>query len=222
MSEPVPVPAARPAGDYRAVRAAGIAGLVFSITLTASLVLLRLDPPVTVEADGRTTLQAGDATLVALYLIPFSGIAFTWFVAALRRRVGRLEDQFFATVFLASGLLFVAMLFAAGAAASTAVAAGRLGSGAASELAAVFGAALGRTLFYVFAVKMAGAFMLVSSTIGRRTGALPRWLVLTGWVAGLVMLFSVGFFEPLALIFPVWVGVVSILLLRADRDDWDG
>jgi hypothetical protein len=67
---------------------------------------------------------------------------------------------------------------------------------------------------------MAGAFMLVSSTIGRRTGALPRWFVLIGIVAGLVMLFSVGFFEPLALIFPAWVAVVSVLLLRADPESW--
>ena len=206
--------------DLRAIRAAGIAGLVFATTLTVSLVLLRLDPPVTASPDGDAIVQAGDATLVALYLIPFAGIAFTWFVAALRRRVGRGEDQFFATVFLASGLLFVAMLFAAGAAASTAIAAGRFGAGAASEVAVVFGAALARTLFYVFAVKMAGAFMLVSSTIGRRTGALPRWLVVAGWLAGIVMLVSVGFFEPLALIFPIWVGIVSVLLLRAGRDAW--
>lgn len=206
--------------DLRAIRAAGIAGLVFAATLTTSLVLLRLDPAMTTDAAGDTVVQAGDAALVALYLIPFAGIAFTWFLAALRRRVGRGEDQFFATVFFATGLLFVAMLFASGAAASTAIAAGRFGAGASSETAAVFGASLARTLFYVFAVKMAGAFMLVSSTIGRRTGALPRWLVVAGWLAGIAMLVSVGFLEPLALIFPIWVGLVSIQLLRASRDAW--
>ena len=34
------------------------------------------------------------------------------------------------------------------------------------------------------------------------------------------MLLSVGFFEPLALLFPVWVVFVSILLLRAHPDSW--
>ena len=34
-------------------------------------------------------------------------------MAVLRNRIGLLEDRFFATVFLGSGLLFVAMLFAA-------------------------------------------------------------------------------------------------------------
>ena len=111
-----------PETGLRAIRAAGIAGLVFASTMTTSLVLLRLDPVALGDvADTGSGVQVGNATLVALYLIPFSGIAFTWFLAALRRRVGRLEDQLFATVFLATGLLFVAMLFAAGAAASAAV-----------------------------------------------------------------------------------------------------
>ena len=186
-------PAPTPETGLRAIRAAGIAGLVFAATMTTSLVLLRLDPIALADvADDKSALQVGDATLVALYLIPFSGIAFTWFLAALRRRVGRLEDQLFATVFLATGLLFVAMLFAAGAAASAAVAAGRFGASTAGSIAVLFGASLAKTLFYVFAVKMAGAFMLVSSTIGRRTGALPRWFTLLGLAAGIVMLFSVG------------------------------
>ena len=36
-------------------------------------------------------------------------------MAVLRNRIGGLEDRFFATVFLGSGLLFVAMLFATAA-----------------------------------------------------------------------------------------------------------
>ena len=48
-------------------------------------------------------------------LIPFAGIAFLWFIGVLRDRIGEREDRFFATVFLGSGLLFVAMLFVAAA-----------------------------------------------------------------------------------------------------------
>jgi len=44
--------------------------------------------------------------------LPFAGIAFLWFIGVLRDRLGELEDRFFATVFLGSGLLFLAMLFA--------------------------------------------------------------------------------------------------------------
>ena len=210
------------ATNIRAIRAAGVAGLVFAALFTASLLILRANPPVVATGtDGDVSVGARESWLMALYLIPFAGIAFMWFLAALRRRIGRLEDQFFATVFLASGLLFVAMLFASGAAASAAIAAGRFGTQPANQAAFEFGRALSETLFYVFAVKMAAAFMLVSSTIGRRTRFLPTWFIVAGARRpGLVMLFSVGFFEPLALIFPAWVAIVSVLLLRADPDAW--
>jgi hypothetical protein len=67
---------------------------------------------------------------------------------------------------------------------------------------------------------MAAAFMLVSSTIGRRTGFLPRWFIALGVLGALTMLLSVSFFEPLALVFPAWVAIVSVLLLRAHPDAW--
>jgi hypothetical protein len=43
---------------------------------------------------------------LALYLVPFAGIAFLWFIGVLRDRLGELEDRFFATVFFGSGLLY--------------------------------------------------------------------------------------------------------------------
>ena len=201
----------------KTIRAAGIAGLLFSGLLTTSLLLFR-----TSAAGGGTGSGAGPISQgweIALYLVPFAGIAFLWFLAVLRRRIGRGEDQFFSTVFLGSGLLFIAMLFAADATASAVVSIARSGAGE-GDPAFELGRALTAALFYVFAVKMAAVFMLVSSNIGRRTGFLPRWFIGLGVVSALVMLLSVGFFEPLALIFPAWVAVVSVLLLRAHPDSW--
>jgi hypothetical protein len=43
-----------------------------------------------------------------------AGIAFLWFIGVIRDHLGDREDRFFATVFLGSGLLFVAMLFICG------------------------------------------------------------------------------------------------------------
>jgi hypothetical protein len=40
-----------------------------------------------------------------------AGIAFLRFIAVVRDRLGALEDRFFATVFLGSGLLYLAMTF---------------------------------------------------------------------------------------------------------------
>ena len=183
----------------RTIRAAGVAGLIFSGLLTVSLLLFRSSPAV--GGGGEGPGRVNDAWQVALYLVPFSGIAFLWFLAVLRRRIGRSEDQFYSTVFLGSGLLFIAMLFAADAAASAVVAIAEAGAPT-SDPAYAFGRGLAAALFYVFAVKMAAAFMLVSSTIGRRAHFLPSWFIAVGGFGAIVMLLSVGFFEPLALIFP--------------------
>ena len=204
------------ATGLRTIRAAGVAGLVFSGLLTTALIIFSLNQLASFEG----TIVVGDGPTIAIYLIPFAGIAFLWFLAVLRRRIGRREDQFFATVFLGSGLLFIAMLFAAGATASAAIAAARLGNVRPTDPVFTFGNALAETLFYVFAVKMGAVFMLVSSNIGRRTGFLPRWFIALGGLGAVVMLVSVGLFEAVALIFPAWVAVVSVLLLRAHADSW--
>ena len=65
---------------------------------------------------------------VALNLVPFAGIAFLWFIGVLRDRIGEREDRFFATVFLGSGLLFVAMMFVAAAVAGAVIAAAAVSS----------------------------------------------------------------------------------------------
>ena len=106
-------------------------------------------------------------------LVPFTGIAFLWFMAVLRNRIGLREDRFFATLFLGSGLLFVAMLFA-----TTAVSLGLLETfvtpsqhSADSEAYAV-GRATAHALMNAFGMKMAAIFMFVTSTIGLRTAVL--------------------------------------------------
>ena len=85
--------------QLRAPWAASIAGLLFSVLFTAALVLVRS------QSD-----QSGQNTAVViggLYLAPFAGIMFLWFVAVIRDQIGEREDRFFATVFFGSGLLFV-------------------------------------------------------------------------------------------------------------------
>ena len=96
-------------------RAAALAGILFSVFLIAGLLLLRLS----VRADpldaGAWLKTSSNTVALALNLMPFAGIAFLWFIGVLRDRLGELEDRFFATVFLGSGLLFLAMLFASAA-----------------------------------------------------------------------------------------------------------
>ena len=201
-------------------RAAGLAGLLFSALFVASVLLLRERPAPgssTQEiADFSLEAERGRVTLVGLYLVPFAGIAFLWFVAAIRSHLGEREDRFFATVLLGSGILFVAMLFAASAAAGTLVAGVKfLDEPPPSADAIVLARSLGFTLLFVFGVRVAAVFMLVASTLGLRTGFLPRWLVVAGYLCGAIFLFTVTYVELLVLILPAWVTAVSVVILQA-------
>ena len=201
-------------------RAAGIAGLVFSVLFAVAVLLLRIRP-----APGSSAQEIADfyldderglVTLVGLYVVPFAGIAFLWFVAAIRSHLGAQEDRFFATVMLGSGILFVAMLFAASAAGGALVAGVKfLDQPPPSADAVVLARAIGFAFLFVFGVRVAAVFMLVASTIGLRTGFLPRWLVAAGYLCGLVFLLTVTYVELLALLLPAWVAAVSVVILRA-------
>ena len=50
---------------------------------------------------------------LSLNLVPFAGIAFLWFIGVIREQLGAVEDRLFSSVFLGSGVLFLAMLFLA-------------------------------------------------------------------------------------------------------------
>jgi hypothetical protein len=95
-----------------------------------------------------------------------SGIAFLWFMGVVRDRLGKMEDQFFSTVFSGSGFLFLAMMFAIAA-----IAGGILTSYAISPDALaksgvlVFGRAVMYTIMKVYAVRMAGVFMIALATL---------------------------------------------------------
>jgi hypothetical protein len=92
-------------------RAAALAGILFSVLLIISLVLVRISIPGNPQDLGEWLSGSLRTVGLALILIPFAGIAFLWFISVVRDRLGSHEDRFFSTVFLGSGLLFLAMLF---------------------------------------------------------------------------------------------------------------
>ena len=101
----------------RTPRAAAVAGIIFSVLFTISMVLIRLAIPEELSGTSIASRLQGNTTTIslALTLVPFAGIAFLWFIGVVRSRLGTLEDQFFSTVFFGSGLLFLAMMFASAA-----------------------------------------------------------------------------------------------------------
>jgi hypothetical protein len=96
----------------KAPRAAAIAGILFAVLLIADLGLFRLSVRADPLETGAWLKTSANKVALVLNLVPFAGIAFLWFMGVLRDRLGELEDRFFATVFLGSGLLFLAVLFA--------------------------------------------------------------------------------------------------------------
>jgi hypothetical protein len=99
----------------RAPRPAGFAGVLFSLLLITGILLLRVATPADPLEAGAWLKTRSQLVALTLYLVPFAGMAFLWFIGVLRDRLGEREDRFFATVFLGSGLLFLALLFVSAA-----------------------------------------------------------------------------------------------------------
>ena len=156
-----------------------------------------------------------DAVRFALDLVPFAGIAFLWFIGVLRTRLGELEDQFFATVLLASGLLFVgdALCFSGRylSALIESVATGNIDSET-----YYFGRRITDALVNLFAMKMAGVFMFSTCTIGLRTAIFPRWVAFVGYACALLLLVVIANWKWITLVFPLWMLLVSTNILLAE------
>lgn len=195
-------------GVMRTPRAAAVAGLAFSLLLTIAFVLTRAALPS--GSDQPPSDAARSGLILALNLLPFAGIAFLWFIGVVRDRIGQNEDRFFGTVFLGSGLLFIAMLFATGAIG------GGLVLAASEETTAdlwAFGRGVSQTMLMVYAMRMAAVFAITTSTIITRLKLAPRWLSIAGLATGLILLFTVGRIPWIELIFPAWVFMLSVQIL---------
>ena len=195
-------------------RAAAIAGILFAILFSLSVVLIRLSLPSLDSGNAAWVESAGKRVSLALGLMPFAGIAFLWFVGVARDRLGAFEDQFFSTVFFGSGLLFLAMTFAAAAIAGGIVAVYATEGSQALRLGVlVFGRTLMSHIFNVYALKMAGVFMLSLGTLWLRTGVMPRLMSFITYVVAIAMLLIVSLNPWIVLTFPAWVFTVSIYIL---------
>jgi len=195
-------------------RAAAVAGILFSILMIISLVLIWTSVPYNPQDEGAWLSTGWDTVSLALNLVPFAGIAFLWFIGVVRDQLGQSEDRFFATVFLGSGLLFLAMMFA-----STAVAGGTISLYGAAPGRLIesgiytFGRSVTYEIMNVYALKMAGVFMLTTCTLSLRTRILPRWMAFLGFIMALFLLLSLGLVNWAPLVFPLWILLISVQIL---------
>lgn len=194
-------------------RAAGVAGIIFSVLLLISLGILgsigRMDA-ITVSQD-RLRAIAGTAQL-AITLIPFAGIAFLWFTGVIRDQLGALEDKLFSTVFYGSAILFIAMLFLWAATFSALLAISTEITPVEADILA-YGMALSNRVADDYSTRMAGVYMLSVGTIWIRTHIVRRWLIIVTYVMALGFILLAGSIPGIRYAFPGWVLVVSAYTL---------
>jgi len=197
-------------------RAAAVAGIVFAVLFTTSIVLIRLALPEDLRGTSAAAWLQGNAATVslALTLVPFAGIAFLWFMGVVRDRLGKLEDQFFSTVFFGSGLLFLAMMFSAAAIAGGILASYAIAADTVIKSGVLsFERAIMYTITNVYAIRMAGVFMISLGTLWIRTRVMPRLFVFLTYALALLLLVSSNLTLWLILVFPAWVLAISIFIL---------
>jgi hypothetical protein len=198
----------------RTPRAAAVAGLIFSVLLLVALVLLHMFVPPDPRETGPWLRTSSSAVTLALNLVPFAGVAFIWFIGVIRDRLGAREDRFFATVFLGSGLLFLAMLFVSSALGYAMVMASEVVPGQFADSATFyFARAAAYTVVNAYMVKMAVVFMISLSTVEIATGIASRSLALLGYAMALVLLIGSYFVTWIVVIFPIWVSLISTYIL---------
>ncbi|MGW4336681.1 hypothetical protein ACWEK5_28305 [Rhodococcus koreensis] len=197
----------------RTPRSAAIAGIVFGVLFATGIALLAAAMPATASAPW---VRGGSQITIALFLAPFAGIAFLWFVGVLRDRFGDLEDRFFSTVFLGSGLLFLATTFVSMALAGALLAVSRNANVPGSDIV-YFGREVMLHVTNVYAVRMAAVFMISLATMWWRTRLMPGPLVIATYLLAVVLLVVVSFSPWVALVFPAWVLAVSVYILATDH-----
>jgi hypothetical protein len=212
-------------GDIRMVKverrattpiAGAIAGILFAVLFAVSVTIID-NTMADAGSDTGAWLELGAGPFkFALALIPFAGLFFLWFIAVARERLGRFEDQFFATVFLGSGLLFLAMVFAAAASAGAIAAAyARAPTTFVTSSTYLYAREAVAQIFAVYALRMAAVFLLSQATLWVRTKVMPKWMALLTYVVALVLLFVFTQASWVILIFPAWVLMVSLYILVA-------
>jgi hypothetical protein len=199
-------------------------GAVHAVLLLLSYWLLsRVPEPQAADAEIVSFYGSGDSrltVLVGLYLMPFAGIAFLWFIVALRMWIAHSasrENALLSNIQLASGVVFVALFFAGAGATATLATSVEFADAPIDPAMARQFPQFGNVLLFVFAMRMAAIFVMTTSNIGRTTGILPQWFVWAGFVVGLFLLLSVSFYPALVLVFPIWLIALSVLLLVRAR-----
>lgn len=203
----------------RTPRMAAVAGILFAVCLAIGQTLVLSSPASTSVPVQTWIADYSQRISTGLGLLTFSAIFFLWFIGVVRDRLGHLEDQFFSTIFLGSGFLYLALkLTAAGLALGIITALNELPGGNGGDS---FFVSLRHLVRFTddLATRFSAAFMLSLATIALRAQIFNRWVVYVSYVLALLLL-ALGHFSAWSvMIFPLWVLLISIrILIRTPRE----
>ena len=195
---------------WRSRRAAAAAGVAFAALLIVAMVMMQLATAGATVESLSSDEQKRKMIEISLQLVPFAGIAFLWFIGVVRDQLGEVEDRLFSTVFLGSGLLFLAILFQGAVTESSLLE--MIADAQADAGVWTFGRHVTQALISVYAMRMAAVFTLSVSSVALRGRLLPRWVVLLGYVVAVLLLVTGGSNRWVALAFPAWVLLLSVMI----------
>jgi hypothetical protein len=203
----------------RSPRSAALAGILFSMLMVASMLLVSGSPQASTDLASPEFLDARTRSVtLGLNLIPFAGIAFFWFTGVIRDHIGDREDRFFATVFLGSGIAFVVLLFIYAAILGAIYGTYSLAANLLVDNDIfIFGFVLVNEIVGNYTLRIAGVYMLSIGTIWTRAEVMPRWLSLLTYLLSLVFVFFAGSIREARFVFPGWVFLTSVYILILNR-----
>jgi hypothetical protein len=206
-------------------RLSGMTGVLFAALFVLALIFIYTTPRLSASNAEITAFYSGSSTVlvtVGLYLVPFAGIAFLWHAYTTRLLIRSLTPSPSAIPYglqLASGILFVVLLFAGTASAGSVALLKDLTNAPLPSTDFVRGIlAVGYGMVFVYAIRGAGMYALTTTTLLRGAGIMPTWLAIVSYLLALFLLISTTLHPVVVLLFPIWVVVAGLVVfIRAGR-----
>ena len=197
---------------------AALAGVVFLVLAVAGNALQGATPALHSDGQVVAAFYEDKATAIALgMMLSIMSVFFlAWFLAALRAHLARWEgpDGWISPLAWGGGVATMALLAAGFAVNSVGALRAREGVLGDGDVAAVFYDGSQGLTGLAASVTMA-VLLAATAAVVLRHGGLPRWF---GWASAVLAV--LGIITPvsflLALLFPLWVAVAAVLLVRAE------
>lgn len=217
-----------PGALQRAAKITAGVGIFHALLMVVTILLVyRVFPAIDAPDEDYVAFMNDDgrkqvALIAGVYLLPFAGIAYVWFTVALRQwLLGSIQglNRMLADVLLVCGIAYVVLIFCNGASIATVAM-----HPSVSNVEGAVGTfrdfpLYGRSLFLIFAMRMAAMTVFTISNIGRKLGAFPTWFSYSGYAIGIFLLLTASLNPLLALFFPAWIAVFCLLVVRQARTD---